>query len=142
MDAQIIEQTDRRLYRLRLWQAVGSIWFTTMIVDPYVHNHLAFTALYSIRAAGVAIFILAAFMISRLRAKINNDPSLKEAIYNELYRANELKAMKWGFWLMLVVACVLTLVIEHIHIPATVICLVLINVGVISASVARLVLNR
>ena len=103
-----IELFDRKRKKYRGGHILGFIvFFIAWIVRTLIKMfELKLTTLYTVSMIVLLLAIaVMAYFAARLvivERKIRKDPILKEALYNELVRLNELKAWRIGFFSLIV----------------------------------------
>jgi len=145
MDAQEIERMARKRWRLLLWTTVGiALWWPSLAFSSEWDNSVARIVLGFMMFAGWWIWLIAFIQLMKLWRKMAKDPKLKEALANEKYKANVRKSFVFGFWFMigtaLVVGCLARIL--HVAVPVAPVCYGLAYVGIISALVSNLIINR
>ncbi len=88
------------------------------------------------------LFVTASFRYSRWMAKIIRQPELKNALYNEMYRAYEFTAIGWGFYAFLIAALLLGSSADLTGISTRTACYTVLFCGVMATKIAQLILHR
>lgn len=145
MDQKIIEEIDRRRYRLILWQTVGfAVWYVPflflfwgVVKEPWFVGALVLPLL-----VGVAVFGMATFRLAKVTRQIVSDPKLRAAVNNELFIANEYKATVYGYYSTVIAIVILFCVSIFMDIPGKVMGGILILVCALAGKIAQLVFQR
>ena len=98
MDAQTIEKHDALRYRLIIIRTVGFfLLIGGIILTPIVSDRIYAYILTAVIALGSLIFLYGLLRTIFWWRKINRQPQLKQALYNEVYMTYECRSMAGGF---------------------------------------------
>jgi hypothetical protein len=144
MDAQLIEKQDALRYRFILLKAIGLFCMSGLLVAPGLSGagRGIQIAVAAIAVCGTILLVSASFRYSRWMAKIIRQPELKNALYNEMYRAYEFNAVGWGFYTFVIAALLLGSTADLTGISARTACYTVLFCGVMATKIAQLILHR
>lgn len=103
-----IEIFDQRRRKFRGGGIIGNIvFFAAWVVRSTLKiaeagTPILYTILMAVLLLSIAWMAYFGFRLIAVERKIKNDPRLKEALYNELVRLNELKAWRTAFFSLVV----------------------------------------
>lgn len=147
MEQSFIENLERRRYRLMFSHTVSfGVWFAAFMYSwmtdwANVKSWWWLSILvFALVAAG--FFGVYSYKLGRITKQIVSDPKLHAAINNELYIANDYKAVAWGYYITLFAIVVMFLLTIFFDIPGKIMMGILVWVGALSAKVAQLIMHR
>lgn len=144
MDASLIEKMDKSRYNLLRWLTTGwIIWFGGFIVKDWIDNNkIIFSLLIFIGFIGWILFVVSLINYLKFGKKVNSDSRLKEALNNEMHKANAYKSSFLGFVSTILVICIFLIISFFYNIPAPLVCKIVLFFGISSALIAGLIYNK
>lgn len=141
MDAQLIEQLDRKRYKSLLWLTIGlSALFVSMIAPEISQHPTARTLGPLLGIPGAVIFFIALLKDKAVKKEIKRNREIEEALNNELIRLYRYKSSRNALIAVTISAVVLCCTARWMPgLSVKTACLTILYVGSLSMYVSQLV---
>ena len=143
MKLSTIDSLNKLRYNFLKRLTIGWIFgFGGFILKDFIVNQIALGIILFVVLLGWLLFSITLFSFVKLEKKIQENKGIKHALYHKSILYNRYNSIAVGFWTLLILISGFLAFSFFVNISTTVVCELILYIGIASTLISSLIFNR